>query len=126
MKLGIKKIEYRPKDAAADAPWTQLNIVQLSGTLSEEWSEEPAGLVSEVTIQMELRRSSKQNDNLLLDLMRNPKHYRITDMNGYHYIIGTADYLPRLTYQRSIAKIPKPNTYELKITYKSPKGLLIL
>jgi hypothetical protein len=123
MKLGIKKIEYRPHDAY-DAPWTQLQIVQLSATLNEEWSEEPAGMLSTVTIQMELRHSSKQNDNLLLDLLHNQYHYRITDMNGYLYTIGTIDYLPRLAWERSIAKL-NPNTYKLKITYISHHGLVV-
>jgi hypothetical protein len=122
MKLGIKKIEYRHKDAPSATAWEKLNIVQLSGTLSEDWSEEPAGMVSTVTIQAELRNSSEQNDRLLLELLQNQHHYRATDMNGYQYIIGTADYLPRFTYQLSIANL-KPNGYELKLTYKSPQGL---
>ena len=120
MKLGIKKLEYRHKDATGE--WTQLKIVELSATLSEDWKEEPAGMVSEVTVQAELRYSSGQNDELLHDLLLNRSHYRITDMNGYLYIIGTADYLPRLTYQRSIAKL-NPNGYKIKITYRSPDGL---
>jgi hypothetical protein len=124
MKLGIKKIEYRHKDATHATAWEQLNIVQFSGTLSEEWSEEPAGMVSTVTIQAELRHSSEQNDRLLLDLLRNRYHYRITDMNRRQYITGTADYLPRLTYQRSVAKLD-PNGYKLKIVYKSPTGLSV-
>jgi hypothetical protein len=122
MKLGIKKIEYRHKDAGDNTPWSQLNIVQLSCTISEEWEEEPAGMLSTVTIQAELRYSSEQNDRLLLDLLRNHHHYRVTDMNGYLYIIGTPDYLPRLTYERTIAKL-NPNGYKLKIAYKSPQGL---
>jgi hypothetical protein len=124
MKLGIKKIEYRHKDATNTNPWKQLNIVQFSCTLSEEWSEEPAGMLSTVTIQAELRYSSEQNDRLLVALLRNQHHYRLTDMNGHLYIVGTPDYLPRLTYQRSIAKL-NPNGYKLKITYKSPNGLTI-
>ena len=122
MKLGIKKIEYRHKDAADAASWMRLYIVQLSCTLSEEWSEEPAGMLSTVTIQAELRYSSKQNDRMLLDLLRNQHHYRLTDMNEHLYIIGTPDYLPRLTWQRSIAKL-NPNGYKLKITCKTPHGL---
>ncbi|MDR0694709.1 MAG: hypothetical protein LBF81_05370 [Prevotellaceae bacterium] len=124
MKLGIKKIEYRHKDVTGNTAWKQLNIVQFSGTLAEEWSEEPAGMLSTVTIQAELRRSSEQNDRLLLELLKSQHHYRITDMNGYQYLIGTADYLPRLTYQRAIAKL-NPNGYKLKLIYKSPKGLVI-
>jgi hypothetical protein len=124
MKLGIKKIEYRHEDVPA---WAQLNIVQLSCTLSEEWTEEPAGMLSTVTIQAELRHSSTQNDQLLLDLLRNYHRYlyRVTDMNGHLYIIGTDDYHPRLTWQRFIAKL-NPNGYKIKITYRSPDGLLAL
>jgi hypothetical protein len=127
MKLGIKKIEYRRNDAAETSQWTTLDIVQLSCTLSEEWAEEAPGLVSTVTIQAELRHSSTQNDQLLLDLLRNYHRYRyrVTDMNGYLYIIGTDDYHPRLTWQRSIAKL-NPNGYKLKITCRSPDGLLTL
>jgi hypothetical protein len=126
MKLGIKKIEYRHKDAPDDAHWTQLNIVQQSCTLAEDWSRETPGMLSTVTIQAELRRSSRQNDALLEELLRNQYHYRLTDMNGCQYITGTPDYLPQLTWQRAIGKIPKPNGYELKLTYKSPKGLSAL
>jgi hypothetical protein len=121
MKLGIKKLEYRHKDATA-APWEQLKIVQLSCTLSEEWTEEPAGKVSTVTIQADLRHSSGLHDGMLRELAKNQHHYRVTDMNGYLYIIGTADYLPRLAHQRSIAKL-NPNGYKIKITYRSPGGL---
>ncbi|MDR3132506.1 MAG: hypothetical protein LBU42_00580 [Prevotellaceae bacterium] len=124
MKLGIKKIEYRHKDDKDATHWAQLNIVQFSCTLSEEWAEEPAGKVSTVTIQAELRHSSEQNDSLLLDLLRNQTHYRVIDMNGYQYIIGDAgDYLPRLTWKRSIEKL-NPNGYKIKITYRSPNGII--
>jgi hypothetical protein len=122
MKLGIKKIEYRHKDATS---WTQLNIVQFSGTLSEDWKEEPAGMVSSVTIQAELRYSSGENDAILRSLLQNQSYYRITDMNGKQYIIGDTDYLPRCTYQRSIAQL-NPNGYKIKITYKSPTGITAL
>jgi hypothetical protein len=121
MKLGIKKLEYRHKDAV-DAPWEQLNTVQLSCTLSEEWTEEPDGKVSTVIIQADLRHSSEPHDRLLHELARNRHHYRVTDMNGYLYTAGTFDYLPRLTHQRSIAKL-NPNGYKIKITYRSPDGL---
>jgi hypothetical protein len=124
MKLGIKKIEYRHKDAGADAPWTQLNIVKLSCTLSEEWTEEPAGMVSSVTIEAKIRWISEIHDRTMEYLMRYPNHYRLTDMNGVQYLLGDDDYIPRLTYVRSIAQL-NPNGYSVKITFKSPHGLKI-
>jgi hypothetical protein len=122
MKLGIKKIEYRPERSAEDAEWSLLNIVQFSATLSEEWSDEAAGLLSTVTVEAEIRRSSERNDRTLNYLLRYPNHYRLTDMNGTRYTIGNHDCLPRLTCTRSIAKL-NPNGYRLTITYKSDDGL---
>ncbi|MDR1984093.1 MAG: hypothetical protein LBQ28_04650 [Prevotellaceae bacterium] len=120
-KLGIKKIEYRPLGSDESA-WAQLKNVSLSATLSEEWSEDPAGKISTVTVKCEIRNSNQAGDKILRHLKDRYYQYRVTDMNDKQYIIGNEDYIPVFLFSRTIGSL-KVNGYTVNITYKSPDGI---
>ncbi|MDR0754180.1 MAG: hypothetical protein LBF04_02205 [Prevotellaceae bacterium] len=119
IKLGIKKIEYR---SDKNDMWTELKTVTLSSTLKEKLTEEAAGKYSTVTVEAEIRNSSKNKDIILQYLSKWYFHYRITDMNGRKYLIGNDEYHAIFNYSRSFGDL-NINGYDISIEYKSPEQL---
>jgi hypothetical protein len=119
IKLGIKKIEYRVDNTDI---WRELKMVSLSSTLTEDWSDKPAGKYSTVKVEAEIRNSSKANDILLEYLSKWYYQYRITDMNGCQYLLGNNEYRADFNFSRSFGDL-KVNGYNISIEYISPDGI---
>jgi hypothetical protein len=119
IKLGIKKIEYR---ADNNGTWKELKIVSLSANLSENWKDDDAGKVSTVTVDADIRNSSKDIDIILEYLSQWYWEYKITDMNDREYLLGNTEYRADFTFTRTIGGL-KVNGYSIKIEYISPQGI---
>lgn len=140
MKLGIKKVEFIEASKCQDwsflernasfrsssfisGEWKDLKFSDQFCTFQEEWLEDENGKHSSISVTGNDRLAQSVADEII-PLLLNPEYiYRITTINGYCFIIGSVNYMPRFLFSKVLEGI---NTYQViwTITSKSPHGAL--
>ncbi len=140
MKLGIKKIEYISvnnvhswahvgrNDAIAvnnfkDGSFSELKFTDLTASLEEEWLDSPAGIYSNAGVTGVIRANKEQMRDILASLIVKKNIFRVTDMNGQKYLIGSSSFCPRTFFKMVISDITT-SEYQFTITCKSTHGIV--
>lgn len=140
MKLSIKKIEYIPvarifswshvgrNDSLKvsnfiDGPYNQLKFTDLSASMEEEWIESVSGIYSQVKVNGVIRADKQAMRDILSSLLMTKNIFRVTDMSGQKYIIGSVEFTPKTLFKLIISELTT-SEYQFTITCKSPHGIV--
>ncbi len=140
MKIGIKKLEciatskikswnhLGRNSRAVLSPFFEGTLTEIlftggTASLEEEWLEHAGGIYSQVTATGTIRASAKEMVPILSSGIICRNVYCITTMEDEKLVIGSLDFVPRLTFKRIVAGITT-SEYQFTIICKSPHGLI--
>jgi len=137
MKLGIKSIAVAKQNEiifpflknieSVNLPdnivWDKLPISNISGALTETTSQGTSnGTTKTVTVTATIVDKSGEIRSALTKYEKN-HIFKVEDMNGINYLIGTNHFRSTLTFRHEIDKLSR-NVYSIEITHQSPHGYL--
>lgn len=141
MKFAIKSIEYilssyiKPlsidkndaiifDDYISNGSFEQLYFTPLTATIEEDWQDSPSGKYSTVKVNA-IIRVNKDRARIVLKSMLSKRYiFKITDISGAKYIVGSSDFSNKIGLKFIIQDITT-SEYQLSITCKSTHGLII-
>ncbi|MDR2773228.1 MAG: hypothetical protein LBC19_00545 [Tannerella sp.] len=136
MKLGIKKIseteqrnillpfvnESEPVKLPDSIVWNEIPVVNVSGTLEETTEHNENGKLRSVTVNATVVDKSALVREQLRGL-ESGHVFKVEDMNGVEYLVGTNSFRSVMTYRHEINQLGK-NSFEIEISHQSPYGAL--
>ena len=141
MKLAIKKIEYiSVKNVKSwshlgrndsinvenfkSGEFSDISFTELTASLEEEWLESSAGEFSQSSLTATIRTNKDQARRTLSYLLSNKSIFRITDMSGEKYLIGSIDFIPKMLFKFQVTGMTT-SEIQLSITCKSKIGIIL-
>ena len=117
----ITKIEYR---IFPNANFSNLEIIPQSGKLSSPRKKDAGGnAYFETSVPFNMAKSEPVKDDMLKNIVSRKGQFRITDANGFVYLVGNESYPARLNYGKALQGTPGSfNGYQCVITCKSVTG----
>ena len=143
MRLGIRKIEWifasSLQDYSAIAPGVSVNIDAFvkegksfselpftpdTASVDEEWVDDGNGQYSKLSLSASIRKDRMQYSSLLARLTGRKTIWKVTLIDGNVYIIGSPEYLPKLTDSNSISGYSS-SEFAVSIQCESKHGMLL-
>lgn len=141
MKFAIKKIEYiSVKNVKSwshigrndsinvenfkSGEFSDISFTELTASLEEEWMESPAGEFSQASVTATIRANKDQARRTLSSLLSNKSIFRVSDMSGNKYLIGSVEFTPKILFKFHVTGMTT-SEIQLSITCKSKIGIIL-
>lgn len=120
----ITKIEFR---IFPDSDFSSFDIIPNSGQLGEQSQKDENGnAFFDCSVNFNIAKSDEQKDNQLKAVANRKAQFRVTDANGFTYMVGDTTYPARLSFTRRLDGTPGAfNGYRCVITCQSIDGCTI-